>query len=177
MRTTASTAAPPTVAPVIENARPRLQRSFRIGGPTWTAPLGNPTTTVRPDSGSRVRWEKTADEPWAAARSHARFEPCGPVKQPTPLTDAGADTVTAAPSIGTNHSVPMAFQYSSSWSLNALRTPRTRYAMVYVWAPVIVRLGSPIRMWLCPDWVDTCNSAGVPGDAVTATSLTGSRRS
>jgi hypothetical protein len=46
-----------------------------------------------------------------------------------------------------------------------------------VCTPVIVRLGSPIRMWVPPVSVEIFVSVGVPGEPLTSTSLTGSNRS
>src|SRR5438045_2102634 len=110
MSRTASATAPPTVAPVTENARPMLHRSFRIGGPTCTVPLGKPTTTVRPDLKSSESSANVAVEAAATALSHPSEDPVGPAKQATPWMVAGADTVTTTLSMGTNHWSPMTFQ-------------------------------------------------------------------
>ena len=87
-----------------------LQRSFSMGGPTATAPLRRPTTTVRFDLNSRSSWENVAVEPEAAALSHDSDDPLRPAKQATPWMVPGADTVATALSMGTNHWSPMAFQ-------------------------------------------------------------------
>jgi hypothetical protein len=94
------------------------------------------------------------------------------------MMSCGAWTWAVASPIGTDQSVPIAFQYSSSWSANAFSAPFTVYSMVYTWRPVMSRSGSPIRMCVSPSLFDTSTSAGVPaGVAVTVTSLIGMIRS
>ena len=77
--------------------------------------------------------------------------------------------------IGTLHSVPIAFQYSSSWSLKLLIAPRTVYEITYVWLPLSVVSLSPILMtswWLL---LDSSNFSFLPS-RVTLTSSIGYTR-
>jgi hypothetical protein len=87
-----------------------LHRSLRIGGATVTAPLGRPTTTVRPDWKPSMCSAKLAAEPSTVARSQARLDPFSPAKQAAPVTAAGAVTLAEALEMNTDHSVPIAFQ-------------------------------------------------------------------
>ena len=109
-----------------ENARAKLQRSSRTGPGAGTAPVGNLTTTVTPSFGSRPVAAKAPVRPSVSLEAHDRVEPTGPTWQATWPTGAGALTVTAACSIGTSQSAPMAFQYSSSWSGNPSSVPSIR---------------------------------------------------
>ena len=84
--------------------------------------------------------------PVAVAVVHGELEPYGPDAQLTFVIATGACTVTVGAPMGTFHSVPIAFQTSSSWSVKPFSAPRTRYVISYECWPVIVRSGSPILM-------------------------------
>ena len=118
---------PPKVAGVASNARPSDQRSSSTGVGSGTAPLGNPTTTVTPLYGPSAPCANRDSAPRTTALSQGRVDPSYPWKHATSVISAGARTVTVAASMGADHSVPMAFQYSSSWSLNPLRAASTVY--------------------------------------------------
>ena len=91
-----------------------------------TAPFGSPTTTVRAEYGARPAGCAKATLPSAGTTSpHGRLLPTGPAKQACCVEAPGSSTVAVAARIGACHSAPMAFQYSSSWSSNALSAPST----------------------------------------------------
>src|SRR5437867_4090699 len=116
----------PRVRGVVEKAREKLHRSSRIGAGLGTAPTRNPTTTVSPSYGFSWSWVNVAVSPWSPLDWQGRFEPCGPAKHAIFVRLTGALTFTVASWIGADHSVPMAFQYSSSWSAKPFRAPSTR---------------------------------------------------
>ena len=118
------------MAGVAENARAKLHRSSRTGTGSGTPPFRKPTTIVSPSEGSRPLWEKPATAPARVASEHGSRDPPPPPKQATSVISAGAVTRTVARSMGTDHSVPMAFQYSSSCSENPFRAASIRYTIV-----------------------------------------------
>ena len=89
--------------------------------------MGKPTTTVTPLYGPSALCANRASVPRTTALSQGSVDPSYPWKHATSVTSAGARTVTVARSIGADHSVPIAFQYSSSWSRNPLRAASTVY--------------------------------------------------
>ena len=122
----------PPVAGVTRNADARLNRSSRIGvGAGTTAPFGSATLTVIPWYGAELRLPaNVASAPDDDRRRARRRRAVGPGRHSRPaVMSAGACTTALACSIGTDHSVPIAFHTSSSWSANAFIAPRTRYVM------------------------------------------------
>ena len=77
-------------------------------------PVGKPTTTVSASNGLSPSSVNRAVVPSTLLEVHGRVLPCGPVKHKTSRIAAGAVTVVWACSMGTGHSVPIAFQNSSS---------------------------------------------------------------
>ena len=74
----------------------------------------------------RSRCAKMAAPPSISARSHPPVEPYNPAKQATCVIGAGPETRTVERPIGCSHSVPIAFQYSSSWVSKPFMAPWTR---------------------------------------------------
>src|SRR6266545_2540211 len=136
--------APPTVNGVARNALAKSCRSTRMGPGLAMLPAGNATTAVSarpsPSLGSRT----VAVAPSATASAQLARLPTGPAKHATRCTGAGPVISARPASIGTSHSPPITFQYSSSWSAKELSPPRTVYPMAYVCLPFTVRPGSPI---------------------------------
>ena len=105
----------PAVAGVTANASPNVRRRSRIGfGAGTIAPFGSATTAVIPASAGRFACANVASRPFALTSSQPARLPCGPLKHATRSMVAGACTVAAAASIGTDHSWPITSQFSSS---------------------------------------------------------------
>src|SRR5262245_28017130 len=100
-------------------------RSTRIGADSGTLPAGNATTTVSADPWGSPGCEMTAVVPSADASAQLARLPTGPAKQVTCVTVAGPLISARAAPIGTVHSAPTTFQYSSTWSGKKFRTPPT----------------------------------------------------
>jgi len=101
----------PIVIGVRANARCGVQRSSRMGPVAATAPLGNEMTTVRPWPGASRGLEKSvAVLPAVPAAAHGEELCSGPAKHATALVATGVVTATDGRRMGTDHSVPMAFQ-------------------------------------------------------------------
>ena len=67
---------------------------------------------------------KLAVAPFTVALAQASRLPSGPAKHCARVRPTGPVTLAVAVAIGTVHSVPMAFQYSSSWSSKWFSAPR-----------------------------------------------------
>ena len=123
--------ATPTTAPVAifsgagSNAVWNVSFSSRIGTGVGTTPVGIATTTVSPEWKPMSSCVNHAVLPSTFAEVHGSDEPWGPAKHATCVMSVGAVTMASPRSIGTSHSVPMAFQKSSSWSSKWLSAPST----------------------------------------------------
>src|SRR6266511_2866975 len=105
---------------------------------------GRATTAVSARPAPRLGSRTVAVAPSATASAQLARLPTGPAKHATRCTGAGPVISARPASIGTSHSPPITFQYSSSWSAKELSPPRTVYPMAYVCLPFTVRPGSPI---------------------------------
>jgi hypothetical protein len=92
--------------------------------------LGKATTAVKPEPLPRSDWRNAAVAPSEDLSAQPSWLPDGPAKHSTRWIVSGPVTVACAAEIGTSHSVPTTFQYSSSWSEKLPRAPRTVYPMV-----------------------------------------------
>jgi hypothetical protein len=176
-RSSAPPAIPP-VAGVTRNADVNENRSSRIGsGGGWMIPLASAKVNVIPSYGASGAFVNCAVAPLLVTVSHGKSAPYWPVAQKTRWMSAGACTTADPRRMGTDHSVPIAFHTSSSWSANLFIAPSTRYTMSYVWTPVISRSGSPILMRSSSPSSSTEYSVGVPGDPLTERTVNGYTRS
>src|SRR4051812_30451525 len=91
------------------NACRKFHFSARNTG-VWTTPVGNPSTTVNASCAPSGPLRNLAVDPLATEPVHGRFDWRGPAKQAIFPTAAGTVTVAEAAPIGTDHSVPIAFQ-------------------------------------------------------------------
>jgi hypothetical protein len=114
---------------------------------------------------------KLAVEPEYAAEEQPAVAPRRPIRQVALITGAPV-TRTVTASTGTSQPGPYAFQYSSSWSPNAVVAAATVYEITYVCRPVIVRPGSPMRTVVSATVLVICVCAGASGE-VTAIPETG----
>src|SRR3990167_5502583 len=70
------------------------------------------------------------------------------------LSSAGNSMRATTASIGTGQSLPVIFQYNSSWSEKYVSAPAALYKISYVWTPLMVLSGSPIfRVRVSPEVV------------------------
>ncbi len=91
-----------------------------------TLPGGSATAMEKASNAGRPRWTNRAVPPTISARSHRPAEPANPAKHATREIGAGPRTVAVARSTSCRQSVPITFQYSSSWVGNPFNAPRMR---------------------------------------------------
>ena len=99
-----------------------------MGGATAIAPFASDATIVSCSPGESGRVAAKV----VPVALHVSVAPVRPWKQATLPIAPGtpcANTRAPAASVGTPQSGPFTFQYSSSWSANALSAPSTVYAI------------------------------------------------